>query len=139
MNESNITTNSDGKGSKAEQLIQQFYAKTAQILIQSRLNPASSTTSRRNKWFNLELEDYEPLKEELKYWKSQLGSGMSPPLIIDILLDISKLNASHSVILTTSGGRRHRIQPEELMGLDSDGQPVKKTMILLETWQLSLL
>jgi Autophagy-related protein 13 len=35
-----------------------------------------------NKWFNLELDEYEPLKEQLKFWKSQLSStAQAPPLM----------------------------------------------------------
>jgi hypothetical protein len=137
MDSSQYTTNESK--SKADQLSQQFYSKTAQILVQSRLQSENSN-GKRNKWFNLELEDYEPLREELKFWKGQLlSTQQAPPLIVDIFLDISNLPSNLSLILTDSTtGRRHRIKGEDLMVIDAHGIPQRKERILLETWQLSL-
>jgi hypothetical protein len=88
----------------------------------------------------LELEDYDPLREELKFWKGQLLSGNQvPPLLVDVLLDITNLPSTLNLVLTSHiSGRRHRIRPEALMGMDQNGTPIKKQKILLETWQLTL-
>ena len=75
MNDSEQTNSMTLDDSKVQSLIAQFYAKTAQVLVQSRLVECAAGATKRNKWFNLEMEDFEPLKEELKFWKGQLGSG----------------------------------------------------------------
>jgi hypothetical protein len=125
--------------SKVDLLLQQFFTKTAQIIVQSRLR-LDGQNLKVNKWFNLELEDREPLREELKFWKGQLTSSMqAPPLIVDILLDISSLEEQQHILLTsTQTGRRHRIPPESLIYTDPSGNSLKKQKILLETWQLTL-
>jgi hypothetical protein len=137
MDSSQYTANESK--SKADQLSQQFYSKTAQILVQSRLQSENSN-GKRNKWFNLELEDYEPLREELKFWKGQLlSTQQAPPLIVDIFLDISGLPNNQNLILTDSTtGRRHRIKGDDLVSINSNGLAQRKERILLETWQLTL-
>ncbi|KAJ3306979.1 autophagy protein 13 [Kappamyces sp. JEL0829] len=141
MNESVITNSTplDSTAAKSQSLVHQFYAKTAQILVQSRLIGCAVGASKKNKWFNLELEDFDGLKEELKFWKGQLAAGSCPPLMIDILLDVSNMKPSQNIVLTSAGGRRHRFPSEVLHGIDPvQGKPVKKDKILLESWQLTL-
>ena len=81
------------------------------------------------------------MKEELKFWKGQLlSSAQAPPLIMDVLLDISNLKATSQIVITNpKTGRNHRISNESLMGVDgATGKSLKKQKILLETWQLTL-
>ncbi|KAI8912528.1 autophagy-related protein 13-domain-containing protein [Gorgonomyces haynaldii] len=121
--------------SKSDSLLQQFISKTAQIIVQSRLStlakPQQENEKRKtNKWFNLELDEFEPLREQLKFWKGQLTStAQAPPLIIDILLDISNLSSQH-LVLKQGSGTRTRITPEQLIGRDAAGRPVQKQRIL---------
>jgi hypothetical protein len=123
--------------SKADQLSQQFYSKTAQIIVQSRIQ--MDANGKRNKWFNLELEDYEVLREELKFWKGQLSIQQTPPLIVEIFLDISQIPTNQSLVLTDpTSGRRQRISTESLTSTDHNGTTFRKERILLETWQLTL-
>ncbi|GAA5815434.1 hypothetical protein MFLAVUS_008942 [Mucor flavus] len=83
---------------KLEQIIQNFYTKTAQIIVQSRISSEilkGGYNSRRkiNKWFNITTNDYENLKEELKFWKSFIKNHKDqdpPPLIIDIYLETTE-------------------------------------------------
>jgi hypothetical protein len=135
--DASYTTN-DTK-SKADQLAQQFFSKSAQMIVQSRLM-IESLNGKRNKWFNIELEDYDPLREELKFWKGQLlSTQQAPPLTVEVLLDISQLSTNQHLLLTDQKtGRRHRIRSEDLMGTDQLGNPIRKEKILLETWQLTL-
>ncbi|TPX34710.1 hypothetical protein SmJEL517_g02674 [Synchytrium microbalum] len=164
---------------KAEQLIQQFYSKTAQCIVQARWThppPHSQSTSRSrkstrvgelsgsttsigpdsarksNKWFNLEIDELDALRDELKYWRvnaipasSSLNVSSanstavsSPPLIIDLFLDLSNLGPAQAVTIRDEMSRRRRIPPEQLVSIDSNGRSVRKRTILLETWQLSL-
>ena len=121
---------------KADSLSLQFISKTAQVIVQSRV---IGIGSKRNKWFNLELDDYDQLREELKFWKGQLSSTSTPPLILQIYADISKLKPTDTLLLTNSKtGRRTRIHNNDLIFLDHNKIERRKDKILLETWQLSL-
>ena len=121
---------------KADSLSLQFISKTAQIIVQSRLKGSGS---KRNKWFNLELDDYDQLREELKFWKGQLQSSSTPPLILQIYLDISKLQSTDTLLLASAKtGRRTRINNSDLEFLDHNNVVRRKDKILLETWQLTL-
>jgi len=126
-------------GNKANQLLTQIISKTAQIIVQSRFKSENATTGKKNKWFNLELEDLEFVKQDLKFWKGQInGSGFVPPLLIDIFLDISPANGDNLILYDNSTGRRVRIKPDALISTDLAGKPTKKDRILLETWKLTL-
>lgn len=90
---------SNTKNTKLEQIIQNFYTKTAQIIIQSRVSSeglkyaASGEKRKLNKWFNIATHDCENLREELKFWKSFVKNGQeeqAPPLIIDIYLETTE-------------------------------------------------
>lgn len=101
---STSSLSSSTRNTKLEQIIQNFYTKTAQIIIQSRISnerlkgvsSSSSTAGGRrkiNKWFNISTHDCELLKEDLKFWKSYIKSGQedqSPPLVIDIYLETTE-------------------------------------------------
>nr|KAJ3417061.1 autophagy protein 13 [Polyrhizophydium stewartii] len=90
--------------------------------------------------FNLELDDMEPLREEMRFWKQQIaGASQPPPLTIDIFLDVSEVPQSHHLVLRSAASqRRLRIGKELLSGVDSVGRPVRKSRIVLESWQLTL-
>ena len=127
------------KTNKTDALVQQFYGKVAQIIVQSRVSSSSISKQKTNKWFNLELPEHERLKEQLKFWKGQLSStAQAPPLIIDIFLDISQLDNQALVLKHHANGTRFKIPPEQLIGQDSIGRSITKQRILLETWQLTL-
>ncbi|KAI9364804.1 autophagy-related protein 13-domain-containing protein [Pilaira anomala] len=91
------------RNTKLEQIIQNFYTKTAQIIIQSRISNEilkGGLNSRRktNKWFNIATDDYENLKEELKFWKSFIKHHKDeepPPLVIDIYLETTEPELLH--------------------------------------------
>jgi hypothetical protein len=145
MQERSVDEASKDKSSKTTQLLLQFYSKAAQIIVQSRISVLQSydandyMNKKQNKWFNLEMDEFQPLKDELKFWKSQLQTtAHAPPLIIDILLDISQMSPYHILILTGNNAERETINFEGLSGFDNSKRPIQKKKILLETWQLTL-
>ncbi|KAJ3215553.1 autophagy protein 13 [Dinochytrium kinnereticum] len=94
-----------------------------------------------NKWFNLETPDIEPLRTEMKQWRSMTSSASPPPpLIIDLYLDLSELAPNQILILKDEvTQRRKRIAPELLQVHDmATGALMKRKRVLLETWQLSM-
>ncbi|KAJ3217968.1 autophagy protein 13 [Dinochytrium kinnereticum] len=103
-----------------------------------------TSSSKSNKWFNLDLPEVEPLKSEMKHWRViALPYFPPPPLIIDIFLDLSDMTPDSVLILKDEATmRRHRIQGGLIYGMNNDrsfsSDGVRKKRILLETWQLSL-
>ena len=118
---------------KAEQLLQNIYSKTANIIVNGR---TPCTSKKLNKWFN--LEEIDSLKEELKLWGEFSIKGSMPPLIIQIYLDTSKLHPLHMLLLKNeSTGRYETLGNDQLADFEND-TPIRKKSILLESWQLTL-
>ncbi|CAO3666720.1 unnamed protein product [Rhizopus microsporus] len=70
-----------------EQIIQNFYNKIVQIIIQSRVNIQHDTYN-INRYFNIETNDYRHVQEELAIWSSFIKRHqLPPPLYINIYLE----------------------------------------------------
>ncbi|CAG8671867.1 8188_t:CDS:2, partial [Funneliformis mosseae] len=144
--------------SKADQIVQNFYTKVAQIITQARLIQYDSLSSgtvssnanlalhprqtphhqkKPNKWFNLEIWDSDVYKEDLKYWRHTVTSstGLPPhPMIIEFFLDTSELPKDTILVITDEILKRRRVDIHN-SGDNADG---KSKNILLESWQLTL-
>ncbi|KAJ3081836.1 autophagy protein 13 [Physocladia obscura] len=174
----NNTSNNTANAAPSDvQIVQQLFAKAAGLIVAARTGSESESQSassaklkpisKPNKWFNIESFDRDPLRSELKFWKSQLAA-LSPtnsqsfrqqpsqqqqqqqqqlqPFFLDIYLDISQLSgSSQSLVLKDEiSTRRQRFPPSALVGQSVDPITgtifdVKKQRILLESWQLTLL
>ncbi|RCI05474.1 autophagy- protein 13, partial [Rhizopus stolonifer] len=136
------STSTNIRNSKLDQIIQNFYTKTVQIVIQGRCHDTrygkraslkgSSSSRKINKWFNIATDDVEVLKEELKYWRTIAiqSDKEPPPMILDIYLDTSKLSFNQSLIVADDNLRWGRIE------LNKADTHIDK--ILIESWELSL-
>ncbi|KAI8093847.1 autophagy-related protein 13-domain-containing protein [Halteromyces radiatus] len=131
------------RNSKLDHIIQNFYTKTAQLIIQARLtlDGKQMTRERRrdpkklNKWFNIATEDIDLLRDELKYWRTLAIQSLEeepPPMIIDIYLDTSKLTQNQSLMVIDDNLRRNRVDLCE----NNDDYRIQR--ILIETWVLTL-
>lgn len=118
---------------KSEQLLQNIYSKTANIVVGGRCQVAAK---KLNKWFN--LEEIDALKDELKLWKEFSNKGNMPPLIIQIYLDTSKLHPSHVLLLKNERTGRYEALGNDQMADFENDVPIRKKSILLESWQLTL-
>ncbi|KAI9266493.1 autophagy-related protein 13-domain-containing protein [Phascolomyces articulosus] len=133
------------RNSKLEHIIQNFYTKAAQVVVQARLDGntnrrssssnsvmagnSSSRSNKPNKWFNIATLDVDFLREELKYWRAlsiQSINEEPPPLILDIVLDVSQLTHGQILVLADDRSRLNKI---DINGVET---------ILLERWVLSL-
>ncbi|CAH7685398.1 autophagy-related protein 13-domain-containing protein [Phakopsora pachyrhizi] len=195
---SSTSNNSDQRrkrDAKVDQVIQHFYTKSAQLIIDSRMeNPVSSTKPqslrnrhrkpttadpkakepqpagsipRRDKWFNLELDDPEYFKDELKTWKSAssillplsstMGSSNThqstsqvaaqpnfdfvPIMVFETILDVQDLGPDLALVLIDSHGREVRVNHR---GPDTNPDAINPTSctisknIVLERWTVSL-
>lgn len=97
---------------KLNQIVQQYFSKAAQIIVQSRIADVNSLYSsnkgahKLNKWFNIQLEDLEPFKEELKLWRTlDYQSPVIPRLVVETFLDHKRLPADHDLELIDANGK----------------------------------
>ncbi|KAI8988522.1 autophagy-related protein 13-domain-containing protein [Mycotypha africana] len=155
--QSPFTSSTSTRNSKLDQIIQNFYTKTAQIIIQARCSPnacnnyslgldinnakkrtslksSSSSTSRKlNKWFNVATEDSDLLREELRFWRNLAIQTVeeTPPMRIDIYLDTSQLSSTNKSLMIADDNLRW-----SYIDLNKSHYPIDR--IYLESWELSL-
>ncbi|KAI8645677.1 autophagy-related protein 13-domain-containing protein [Parasitella parasitica] len=142
------TSSASTRNSKLDQIIQNFYTKTAQIVIQARCTPCndtrysktantkgSSSNKKMNKWFNIATEDIELLREDLKYWRTMAIQSTEekepPPMILDIYLDTSRLSHNQSLVVADDNLRWGCVELTT-----ADAHHIDR--ILIESWELSL-
>ncbi|KAF9875955.1 hypothetical protein CkaCkLH20_06401 [Colletotrichum karsti] len=134
---------------KLDQIIQNFHTKAASVVLQSRINLKPTYTTRGsgskklNKWFQIETEEFDDFKDELRLWRN-CGSfeNKPPPLIIETYLDTSRLTPSQSLVIVDENGKRWDAM-EALNSSDSsdDGRPMptkRNTEVILERWRIEL-
>ncbi|KAI3535915.1 hypothetical protein CSPX01_11072 [Colletotrichum filicis] len=134
---------------KLDQIIQNFHTKAASLVLQSRLNlkpiyaARGSGNKKLNKWFQIETEEFDDFKEELRIWRNCGSFENKPmPLIIETYLDTSRLTPSQSLVIVDENGKRWDVM-EALNSSDSsdDGRslPTKRnTEVILERWRIEL-
>ncbi|GKT94104.1 autophagy protein ATG13 [Colletotrichum tofieldiae] len=116
---------------KLDQIIQNFHTKAASLVLQSRmkLKPIYTTrgsgNKKLNKWFQIETEEFDDFKEELRIWRN-CGSFENKP----------------SLVIVDENGKRWDVM-EALNSSDSsdDGRPVpskRNTEVILERWRIEL-
>lgn len=144
-----VKIDDDGKNrSKVDRLIHHFYSKTTQVILEARLINTTENPRRKkpryDRWFNLEFDEPEYFKLELKTWKSISSILLNPHpspssdsidafhlipiLLIETILDLQRLPPDLSISLIDSLGN-HTL-------LVHPSTPHKN--IVLERWSLSL-
>lgn len=125
---------------KLGQVIQNFFGKAVQIVLQSRV-PSSwneGEENKVNKWFNLYLPTLSTsAKEDLRLWKIQPQATTSssvtssssdvaslPPMIIETYLDLRKLGPRQTVVLKDDTGNPWTVAKGG----------AKKQEVVLERW-----
>lgn len=97
---------------RLNQVIRNFHTKAALIILHSRVNlkPAYSKgtdTRRVNKWFNIELDETEDYKDDIRPWKTcDLKEERPPPLVIEIYINLDTLNQGQRLVLLDEDGKR---------------------------------
>jgi autophagy-related protein 13 len=94
--------------------------------------------------FQIETEEFDDFREELKVWR-MCGSfdNRPPPMIIETYLDTSRLRDSQSLVIVDENGKRWDVN-DALNSSDSssDGSPSelgrKNTEVILERWRIEL-
>ncbi|KAH6842774.1 autophagy-related protein 13-domain-containing protein [Chaetomium sp. MPI-CAGE-AT-0009] len=136
---------------KLDQIIQNFYAKAAVVIVQSRINttPAGgrrAAEAKPNLWFSLETDEIEDFRDELRVYK-QSGSfeNRPPPMIIETYIDASKLSSNQSLVILDPHGKRWDVLEALNSSETSDDSPrhrhharKRNTEVILERWRLEL-
>ncbi|KAL3421973.1 autophagy protein ATG13 [Phlyctema vagabunda] len=132
---------------KLDQIIQNFHVKAAIVILQSRITlPVVFTADgpkKVNKWFQIETDDTNAFRQELKLWKTCSGfDNRPPPLIIETYLDTSDLTRNQSLVIVDDEGKRWDVQ-EALnnANVSSDGsthQQKRGSEVILERWKIEL-
>lgn len=111
---------------KQSQVVQNFFLKAANVITQARSsledNTNSMSSSKLNKWFNLDM--YDTSRDDLKQWKSFNGKNASP-IVIETYLDLRDINLNQSLTLKDDHGDTWNIN-------------TKKTEVVLERWLIEL-
>ncbi|RGP67834.1 hypothetical protein FSPOR_5669 [Fusarium sporotrichioides] len=131
---------------KLDQIIQNFYAKAAVLVLDSRIKskPARGANGARkpNKWFQIETDEIDDFRDELKIWKN-CGSldNRPPPMVIEVYLDASRLKDSQSLVIVDENGKRWDVM-EQLnsygSSTDSSGASRRNNEVVIERWQVEL-
>ncbi|KAJ5173131.1 Autophagy-related protein 13 [Penicillium capsulatum] len=131
---------------KLNQIISNYHTKAALIILHSRveLRPSfnkGSHTPRVNRWFNVELDDTEVLREPLRIWRTcDATHNRPPPLIIETYLDTKGLTNNQSLVVLDDNGKRWDVR-ESLAAFRGPSQkpyPSGSDEIILERWRIEL-
>ncbi|KAL2870791.1 putative autophagy protein Atg13 [Aspergillus lucknowensis] len=131
---------------KLNQIISNYHTKAALLILHSRVElPPSfnkgSDTPRVNRWFNVEVEETDVLKEQLKTWRTcDATDNRPPPLIIETYLDTKGLTHNQTLVALDENGKRWDVL-ESLAGSRSS-QSVEPSSraddVILERWRVEL-
>ncbi|KAJ6442044.1 Class E vacuolar protein-sorting machinery protein hse1 [Purpureocillium lavendulum] len=133
---------------KLDQIVQNFYTKAAILVLDSRIKVKITRNAngmrKTNKWFQIETDEIDDFRDELKVWKS-CGSldNRPPPMIIEVYLDTSSLKESQSLVVIDDDGKRWDVMEQlNASGLSSSSNsPIstnRNTEVVLERWRIEL-
>ncbi|ERF72795.1 hypothetical protein EPUS_04230 [Endocarpon pusillum Z07020] len=114
--DSNSSSNSAAEVARLNQVIQNFHTKAALIILRSRfdLAPAytkGSNSKRSNKWFNVELDETEDYRDEIRTWKNcDHKIHRPPPLTIEVILNTDELTSKQKLVIIDDQGKRWDVQ-----------------------------
>ncbi|ETN39192.1 uncharacterized protein HMPREF1541_05415 [Cyphellophora europaea CBS 101466] len=131
---------------RLNQVIQNFHTKAALIILHSRVDLApayakNSDTKRVNRWFNIELEETDDYREDIRRWKTcDVKDDRPPPLNIEVFLTTDTLPQGQRLVILDEDGKRWDVM-NALESSDSrygKRRDTESTEILLERWTIEL-
>ncbi|OQV00522.1 hypothetical protein CLAIMM_06005 [Cladophialophora immunda] len=133
---------------RLNQVIQNFHTKSALIILQSRveLAPAYSqkTNDKRvNRWFNIDIEETDEYKDDIKRWKTcDVEYNRPPPLVIEVFLSTESLQQGQRLVIVDEDGKRWDVM-NTLMSARSASRSSQRRMgdideVILERWTVEL-
>ncbi|KAK6503172.1 autophagy protein 13 [Arthrobotrys musiformis] len=142
---------SDQKAMESErgrlnQLMTNFFLKFCLVIVRSRMDVppvfARGTATRKvNKWFNVELEETDVFREDLRPWKyAEAFENRPPSLIIETYIDAEELTPNQTLVILDENERRHNVETTLLAFRNwRRGNPLNsKKEVVLERWKVDL-
>ncbi|EXJ93078.1 hypothetical protein A1O3_01634 [Capronia epimyces CBS 606.96] len=133
---------------RLNQVIQNYHAKAALIILQSRveLAPAYSQktdTKRVNRWFNLDIDETDEYKDDIKRWKTcDVEDNRPPPLVIEIFLTTDPLPQGQRLVIVDEDGKRwdvsNTLSAARGASRGSQRRTVDSNEVILERWTIQL-
>ncbi|KAI5778100.1 autophagy-related protein 13-domain-containing protein [Geopyxis carbonaria] len=131
---------------RVNQIIQAFFWKATMVVIQSRMTTVSLLSSRNekkaNKWFNIEVDEMDTFRDEMRLWRlGDYCDSKPPPLIIETYLDMSDLTATQALVITDEMGKRWNVSEVLEQEANRTGLNVgvrKGSQVVLERWKVDL-
>ncbi|KAF7719854.1 Uncharacterized protein PECH_007758 [Penicillium ucsense] len=131
---------------KLSQIIANYHTKAALIILQSRIDlplayTKDSKTPKINRWFNVEIEDTDALREQLWTWRTcDATTNRPPPLIIETYLDPAGLSNKQSLVILDEHGKRWDVQDSIAGFRDTGLNPSRQDSddVILERWRIEL-
>ncbi|KAF3904030.1 hypothetical protein AA313_de0207346 [Arthrobotrys entomopaga] len=131
---------------RLNQLMTNFFLKLALVVVRSRMDVppvfARGTATRKvNKWFNVELEETDIFREDLRLWKySDASDNRPPPLIIETYIDAEELTPNQTLVILDDTEKRHNVETTLLAFRNwRRGNPLNsKKEVVLERWKVDL-
>ncbi|KAL2012296.1 hypothetical protein VTN00DRAFT_5014 [Thermoascus crustaceus] len=132
---------------KLNQIISNYHTKAALIILHSRVDlpqvyNKGSDTPRVNRWFNVDMDETDVLREQVRTWRfCDATDNRPPPMIIETFLDANELTNNQSLVIIDENGKRWDVL-EALAAArdDSSGRPqnASQNEVILERWKVEL-
>ncbi|KAJ6188346.1 hypothetical protein N7519_003254 [Penicillium mononematosum] len=100
-----------------------------------------SESPRVNRWFNVELDDTDVLREPLRPWRTcDATDNRPPPLVIETYLDTKGLTNNQSLVILDENGKRWDVRESlaALQGARAKPYQSENDEIILERWRIEL-
>lgn len=129
---------------KLDQIIQNFFAKAAVLIIQSR-RKVTPLGGKANQWFGILTDDIEEFREELRVFRtSRYDDNPPPPMTVEVYLDASRLSNGQSLVIVDENGSRYDVLDALNASATSSGgsspsrSQRRNNEVVLERWTFNL-
>ncbi|EEP76303.1 conserved hypothetical protein [Uncinocarpus reesii 1704] len=140
--EQSIDSTEKSPAQKLDQMIQNYHTKAALIILHSRVELGPSMQNgvvRTNKWFNVEVDETDDLRDKLSLWKSSNCTNSRPrPMLIEIYLDTSQLTNNQSLVIIDDSGKRWDVVEALASHGCLDSSRSSRRGVILERWRIEL-
>ena len=133
---------------RLNQVIQNFYTKSALIILQSRIElaPAYSQKTgdkRVNRWFNLDIDETDEYKDEIKRWKiCDVDYNRPPPLVVEVFLSTESLHQGQRLVIVDEDGKRWDVMNTLISARSrsrvNERRSAVDNQVILERWTIEL-
>ncbi|KAL8728096.1 MAG: hypothetical protein Q9166_005621 [cf. Caloplaca sp. 2 TL-2023] len=132
---------------KLNQVVQNYFTKAAHIILHSRVSlpptyQKGTNIKRVNKWFNIELDETEVTRDDLKTWKTCNFTANRPPvMVIEIYITTGDLTNNQSLAILDDQGKQWDVEETLASSPGASGDNKwgqSRPEVVLERWQIQL-